>query len=131
MPQPRSARARGCRAFPRQPDHTPSPPSTPLKRLFLPLVFLTSPMLEKVICSLHDPTNPLLPAASSALSPGTAGEAEPPSAGAHGDAELQDELGQGKIPTGVRRGPCVRPALLQLGFNLVSLPLGRRLKGLH
>lgn len=47
MPQPRRARVRGCCAFPRQPDHTPSPPSTPLKRLFLSLVFLTSPILEK------------------------------------------------------------------------------------
>lgn len=85
----------------------------------------------EVICSPHDPMDPLLPATSSALSPGTAREADPPSAGAPGDAELQDALGQGNKPTGVRQGPCVCPALPQRGFSLVSLALGRRLKRLH
>lgn len=126
MLQPRRARAQGCRAFPGQPDHAASPHPPP-KWSFLPR-FPDLSYAGEVICSLRDP---LLPAAGSALSPGIAREAEPPAAGAHGDAELQDALGQGNITHRGEMGGCVRPALLQLGFERASLPLGRGLKGLR
>lgn len=110
--------------------HT-EPTINPLKRFFSPSCFPKLSNAGKVICSLHDLIDLLLPATGSARSPGTAREADPPSAGVRGDAELQDALGQGEKPTGVRRGLCVCLAVPWLGFDHASLPLGRRLKGLH
>lgn len=110
--------------------HT-KPTINPSEAVVSPSCFPKLSNAGKVICSLHDLMDLLLPASGSARSPGTAREADPPLAGACGDAELQDALGQGKKPPGVRRGLCVCLAVPRLGFDRASLPLGRRLKGLH